>query len=252
MRLIFHLSHPRNTNRGISVNAAMPPEKCSLHYPDFEQVIQMCIRAGVSCRISKSDMKSAFRNLGILRSHWRFLVMMAESPFDKKVYYFVGKCLPFGAAISCSHFQWFSNAMSHLVKFHTKKENVNYLDNFLFAALLKFACDFQMQTFLDICKDISFPVSMEKTFWGTTCLTFLGLLIDTVSQTVSIPKEKIERAQQLIAKILTKRKVTLKDLQKLCGFLNFLCKCIVPGRAFTRRLYAYTSGELKLHHHMPI
>ena len=45
--------------------------------------------------------------------------------------------------------------------------------------------------------------------------------------------------------------MTVHKIQKLCGFLNFLCRVIVPGRAFTRRLYALTAGNnLKPHHHI--
>ena len=49
-------------------------------------------------------------------------------------------------------------------------------------------------------------------------------------------------------------KVTLLQIQKLAGFLNFLCKCIVPGRAFVRRLYSMVISEKKLlpHHHVRI
>ena len=36
-------------------------------------------------------------------------------------------------------------------------------------------------------------------------------------------------------------------------FLNFLCRAIVPGRAFTRYLYAHTAGaKLKPHHHVKV
>ena len=41
-------------------------------------------------------------------------------------------------------------------------------------------------------------------------------------------------------------------LQQLCGFLNFLCRAIVPGRAFTRHLYSSISTKLKHHHHLKI
>ena len=66
-------------------------------------------------------MKSAFRNLGILPENFCYLIMKAESPFDGNIYYFVDKCLPFGASISCSHFQRVPNAAAHLVRFRTKK-----------------------------------------------------------------------------------------------------------------------------------
>ena len=116
-------------------------------------------------------------------------------------------------------------------------------------------CNNQVQAFLDICDTISFPVSIEKTFWGTTKLVFIGLLIDTVNQCVCIPVEKVNKAVILIDSVLQKssRKVMLNQLQKICGFLNFLGRCVIPGRAFTRRLYAYTANDkLKPHHHIRI
>ena len=52
----------------------------------------------------------------------------------------------------------------------------------------------------------------------------------------------------------TKRKTTVLNIQRLCGFLNFLGKAIVPGRAFSWRFYAITSmkngQKLKQHHHV--
>ena len=95
---------------------------------------------------------------------------------------------------------------------------------------------------------------MEKTEWGTTLIVFLGTLIDARNRIVSIPAQKIEKAVPLISEVLCKknRKLTVKQLQKICGFLNFLGHAIVPGRAFTRCLYTYTSGckHLKAHHHI--
>ena len=64
VRLIFHLFHPRGPWSS-SVNANTPREKCSVRYPDFNKAIELCIKAGKYCKISKLDMKSAFRNLGL-------------------------------------------------------------------------------------------------------------------------------------------------------------------------------------------
>ena len=91
-RLIFHLSYPRG--KGLSVNENTPPELCKVKYPDFHEAIQLCIVEGRGCHIAKSDMKSAFRNLGIKKKYWKFLIMKAKSPLDGKIYYFVDKCLP--------------------------------------------------------------------------------------------------------------------------------------------------------------
>ena len=253
-RLIFHLSYPRS--KGTSLNVNTPKELCSVKYPDFSKVIELCRKAGINCKLSKSDMKSVFCNLGVLRKHWRWLVMKAQSPIDSKLYYFVDKCLPFGTAISCLHFQAFSNAVAHIIKYKTKQENVNYLDDFLFIALLEAFCNAQINLFLQVCKQIKFPVSLEKTFFSSTQMVFLGFLIDTVAQLVMVPQEKIRKGIELIENTLAakKSKITLKQLQKICGFLNFLGRAIVPGRTFTRRLYSFTSGghKLKPHHHIRI
>ena len=138
------------------------------------------MKAGKGCKMSKSDMTSAFRNLGILCRQWKYLIMKAESPLDNKVYYFVDKCLPFGAAISCTVFQKFSDAIAYVVKRTSGKENINYLDDFLFMALLKSLCDGQLNYFLKVCRDINFPISVEKTYFSNTQMVFLGFLIDSV------------------------------------------------------------------------
>ena len=175
-RLIFHLSYPKT---GESVNSAIPREFCTVKYPDFDDSVLLCLRAGKSCYIAKSDMARAFRNVPLARHCWPWLIMKAYHPTTGKVYYFVDKCLPFGSSIGCKIFQDISDSIVFVVCFRTQQPLVNYLDDFFFVALHKALCDEQVQQFLDVCQEINFPVSLEKTFWGTLILIFLGLLIDT-------------------------------------------------------------------------
>ena len=255
-RLIFHLSHPRDSTKGISVNGGTPKELTKVAYKTFDDAVRLCIKAGQGCYLGKSDMTSAFRHLCMKKEFWKYLVMKAQSPIDNKWYFFIDKCMPFGASISCSHFQRFSDAIAHIVKTLAKTENINYLDDFFFVALLKAFCDGQLQLFMKICHDINFPVSLEKTFMGTTRLTFLGLIIDTIKMIVCVPMEKIEKAKNLIQYAVSKKKLRLKKLQQITGFLNFLCKAVIPGRAFTRRLYCIEENALaknmKKYHHIDI
>ena len=247
-RLIFHLSYPRT---GDSVNSSIDTSKCSVQYPDFDEAVKMCLEAGVSCCTGKSDMSAAFRQVPLMVTDFCWLILKATHPVTGKTYYFVDKCLPFGSSISCAHFQAISNAIAFLVFFRTKRKTLNYLDDFFFAALWKLFCDKQMEVFMDVCAEIKFPVALEKTYWGTTILVFLGLLLDTNRQLVCIPKEKVEKAQSLISFFTDKKnkKVTVLQLQQLCGYLNFLCRCIVPARAFTMRLYEPLTGKKLLPHH---
>ena len=257
-RLIFHLSHPRKPKDPWhkSVNAATPSVKCSVQYKDVDLAIRLCLLAGVGCKLGKSDMAHAFRNLCIKKKHWKYLIMKARCPLNNKMYYFVDKCLPFGAGISCAHFQHFSNAIAHLVKFRMNldHEPVNYLDDFLFVALLCAACNGQIQSFLDICHEIGFPVALDKTYWASERLVFLGLLIDTQRQLVMIPLEKITKAVELIEKFLNRKKksIMIREVQQITGLLNFFGRCIMPGRAFTRRLYSLIDSKLQQHHHVKL
>ena len=100
-------------------------------------------------------------------------------------------------------------------------------------------CNNQIKMFIKVCSQIKFPVSLEKTFWQTMLLVFLGLLLDTVNQIVCIPKEKVEKAVEMVDFFTdaNTKKVTILQVQRLCGFLNFLSSAIIPGRAFTMRFY---------------
>ena len=143
------------------------------------------------------------------------------------------------------------------MKFKTKKPNVNYLDDYLSVAALKWACDQQIKIFLKVCEDIKFPVAVEKTFWGDSVMTFLGILLDADRQLICIPMDKLIKAINWVDYFLNKKnkKATVLEFQKLTGVLNFLCRCVVPGRAFLRRLYINTTVNgklLKQYHHVKI
>ena len=109
-----------------------------------------------------------------------------------------------------------------------------------------------MSTFLEVCRIINFPVNLEKTFLPATCMTFLGFLIDTIRQIMCIPMEKIAKGKNMISYVLNHKKITVLELQQLCGFLNFLSRCILPGRAFSKRLYAHQKPGMKQHHHLRV
>ena len=114
-------------------------------------------------------------------------------------------------------------------------------------------CQQQLDSFMEICKEINLPVSIAKTVYPTTKITFLGLLIDTIEQMIFLPVEKIAKGRELVEFILSKKKVTVKQLQQLCGFLNFLGRAITPGHAFTRGFYSYTrSKNLQPHYHVRV
>ena len=118
-RLIFHLSFDFEQSGHQSVNHHTPREKCTVKYPDIDYVIQLSFLWGGATRqvfYAKTDVQTAFHLAPLKKSCWRWLIMMAQHPITKVTYYFVDKCLPFGASISCSHFQRISNGIKHIVE----------------------------------------------------------------------------------------------------------------------------------------
>ena len=144
-------------------------------YKSIDKAIEICVKKGTrNLFAGKSDMSSAFRHCPIHKKFWRYLVMKAQDPRNNQWKYFVDKCLPFGAAISCAIFQAFSDAISHIVHSLTGEENVNYLDDYLFIAILERMCNWQLEEFLRICMEIRFPVALNKTVRACRRITFLA------------------------------------------------------------------------------
>ena len=153
---------------------------------------------------------------------------------------------PFVCLVVCVIYVY-NLALCHLTEFRTgtKDQVTNYLDDFLFIALTLMGCNAQINPFLELCAEIKLPVSLEKTEWANTLTIFLGILLDGISHTLGIPIDKRNRAINMLQEMLHKKKVTIKQLQTLCRFLNFLGKAILPGCTFTRCMYAKYSGLVK-------
>ena len=144
-RMIFHLSHNFNKVKGVellecekSLNSCTPKYLCTVKYNDLDCAVTQCLNIlrqveaeKATSRSSntetnddkapvlflgKTDLMSTFRVLPLKLRCLCWLVFKARDPKDKKFKFFVDKCLPFGASISCSHYQHFSNALKHLLQ----------------------------------------------------------------------------------------------------------------------------------------
>lgn len=190
------------------------------------------------------DLKSAFRLLPIHPSDFCLLGIKFQD-----CYYF-DKCLPFGCALSCALFEKFSNFLHWALSHTTKSSNIcHYLDDFLFVGPnASNECDRLMQQFSHICKDLGVPIAADKTEGPTTNITYLGLGIDTVSQTLFIPHDKVTSLNDQLRDLCNRKKITLQQLQSLCGLLAFCGRALPAARAFIRRFYGAMSSAYRPHH----
>ena len=266
-RLIFHLSFDFEDTGNRSVNHHTPDHLCTVKYNDLDMAIKQCIQVVKETGLtqlfySKSDCSSAFRLLPVKISQRCWLLMKMKHPVTKVIYFFIEKCLPFGASISCALFQRFSNCLHHLVDWkivivlQIPPAVTNYLDDFLFIAITAILCNGMMKIFLDICMVINCPINQDKTEWATQLIIFLGILLNGRTLTLSVPEDKKIKALHLVQQAITNKKATVKFIQKLTGSLNFLNRTITAGCTFTRGIYQklkLTNAEgilLKQHHHV--
>ena len=266
-RLIFHLSYNfSERHKDQSVNSFIPRDLCSVRYNDLDAAVQACLgisRLAVEVTgsgymyVGKSDFLSAFHQVPLNQKSWFCLILAAEDPRDKKLKFFVDKCLPFGASISCAIYQKFSDAIKHALCYRiTITCVINYLDDFLFIQYMIEKCNELIRSFLKLCAYINLPVAHEKTEWAAETVVFLGNLLDGRNLMMSIPIEKKNKAVRLLNEFADKRKSMVCNLQVLTGYLNFLSHAIFAGRAFTRRIYVKYSGtkvkKLKQYHHIAL
>ena len=239
-RMIHHLSWPKGT----SVNDQIDPEMCSVKYASFDDAVTIVKQSGKNCDMAKCDVKSAFRLLPIHPDDYD----LVGFTFDNKYYY--DMCMPMGASVSCSTWVKFSSFLEWLLKSSSPRgRTMHYLDDTLFVGQEGTQdCLTLMNNFHELCHYLGVPIAPEKTEGPKKVLIFLGLQLDSVRQTVTIPLEKLLEIKEKIKTVMHMNKVSLQQLQSLIGSLNFACRAVAPGRAFLRRLIGATIALKKSHH----
>ena len=277
-RMIFHLSYDFGPEwHQKSLNFHTPEELCSVKYNDLDFAVKTCLKLCPArwqdlinadkktidenqIFFAKSDLRSAFKILPIQPSQRCFLIYKARHPGSQRFYWFVEKTLPFGASVSCAKFQLFSESLKHIIEYVTGNfyQVTNYLDDFLFIERSQERVNWMVRQFLIVCQRIGCPVALDKTEWGDSSMVFLGILLDGGRHCLALPVDKVRKAKNMLKWMLDCKKATIKEIQRLSGTLNFLCKAIVPGRTFTRTMYdklklTTSDGKpLKQYHHVSI
>jgi hypothetical protein len=239
-RLIHHLSYPSND----SVNSHTDPDICTVQYANIDQAVLMIQNLGQNALLAKTDLKSAFRLLPINPADFDLLGIKCNNR------YYFDKSLPFGSKLSCALFNRFSTFLHWLVCKKSQNSNIiHYLDDFLFGGRAgEITCNSTLSIFHTVCAHLGIPIADDKTVEPTTCLTFLGIELDTVAMQMRLPQDKLTELRDRLQAVLQVKKLTLREMQSLIGLLNFVCQVVSPGRAFIRRLIDATLGIKKPRH----
>ena len=113
------------------------------------------------------------------------------------------------------------------------KNLLHYLDDFIFVSKSGEVTAAYKQTLLNTFAHLGVPLEPSKLEGPATCLTFLGIKVDSRTLQLRLPSDKLHRLKDQLAAAVSKR----HKLQSLIGLLQHATKVVWPGRPFLHQLY---------------
>ena len=110
-------------------------------------------------------------------------------------------------------------------------DGIHYLDDFLvFGEPSSPKCAAALGRPLTRCATLGVPVAPGKTEGPETRLVFLGIEIDLVVMSLSLPQPKLERLRNEISRWEVRKTCSKRELLSIIGQLRHACCVIKQGR----------------------
>ena len=109
----------------------------------------------------------------------------------------------------------------------------HYLDDFFtLVPPLSQMCHYYLRTYVHLCQRLGLPLYPDKLEGPATCLTILGIELDSHRLQARLPTEKRVRIVALLEEWSIKPFCKRRELESLIGHLHHACKVAPRGRAF--------------------
>lgn len=103
---------------------------------------------------------------------------------------YVDPMLPFGLRSAPKIFNALADGLEWCLQHHGIQNVAHCLDDFIvFGPPHSHECARDLERLEDICADLGIPLAQHKREGPTTCLTFLGIEVDTVAFELRLPRE---------------------------------------------------------------
>jgi hypothetical protein len=229
-RLILDLSAPHN-DHDISINGLIDRDKCSMSYIKIDDAIKIITQYGKSALLCKYDISDAFKSIPVKSDQWPLLCMKWKSSY----YYYVR--LSFGCRLSPIIFDTLSRVICYIAEKNYKiKHILHLLDDFLTIDPPNYTTERTMALMTMIFNRLNIPLATHQTLGPTTCLEYLGIILDIEKLEARLPQDKVDRICEFIKIILHESSCTKRELLQLLGHMNFATCVIIPGRSFVSYL----------------
>jgi Reverse transcriptase (RNA-dependent DNA polymerase) len=184
-----------------------------------------------NCWYGKLDLSNCFLSFPLHPSAFPHFIFR----FDDKLYQFTR--MPFGLSSAPRICTLLLSVVAYRLKQHlTETALIRYLDDFLFITLSRQYMSIVLTSAQQIISDFGLVVNPDKTEGPAQQLSFLGIQLDSVTQTLSCTNERIAELQQLLTDAVSLPKLKLSALASLIGKLGFAATVLPGARPFLRRM----------------
>ena len=241
-RTIYHLSAPH----GNSINDYINPDDYTLSYCSVDDAFAILNLLSTGALVSKIDPKNAFRLIPVHPNDWNLLGICWRNKF------YMDTCLPFGLLSAPFIFNQLSVAIHWILQHkYSVSHLLHYLDDFFTAGAPDTSeCQNNLEAMLSECQKINAPVKLTKVKGPSTSITFLGIVINTITMTASISSEQKQELLSALQSMIEHCKCTKQQLLLLIGKLLFACKVVSIGRIFLCRMIDFSCSVSRIHHHI--
>jgi hypothetical protein len=205
----------------------------------IDDIYDQIIQAGPGCIIIKRDIKDAFRIVPIAEDNQHLLAFQ----WNNSTY--VECCLPFGLATAPFLFNLFAEALHWILQCLLDAFHINhYLDDFIAitqSPSMSDPADAFDAVYHTVTDYLSIPRNTRKDEQGT-CITVLGIQIDSIAMEARLPPEKLCRATLDAAAALNAASLSLKQTESLTGLLAFCSRVVRLGRTRLQSLYTFQAA----------
>ena len=240
IRLIHDASRP--IGLGLNDYASLGEKQSFQTVGDAEKLIRP------TSYFAKVDLKSAYRYVKINKEDFDYTGLKWKFAGHQEYTYMYDTRLPFGSRLAPSIFHRITQSVKRMMAKRGYDIIIVYLDDFLIIAESEFACQQCLECLLSLLRRLGWAISWTKVVGPTKTIKFLGIILDSTKMQLELPADKLWEFQQLVESMLTKKRLSLKQLQSLVGKLNWASGVVRGGRSYLRRLLD-AMQPLKHSHH---
>ena len=229
-RTIMDLSWPKglSINNGVDKNTYLSTQYL-LNYTSIDNITASLCKLGPAAQLFKIDISRAFRQIKIDPGDIDLLGMKFQDQ------YFLDLSVPFGYRHGSKIFQRCTDSICHIMSKNGFPGLYNYIDDLIFTGLPS-KIHSAYQFLQGLLQELGLDISQKKLVPPSTSVTCLGILIDTIHRTISIPPTKLQEITNMCKNWVTKTFCSKTHLQSLLGSLLYITKCVKPARIFLNRI----------------